>query len=69
MNECEGRDTFVFEGKLKSFISEEKITMNPKFMRPVQINNYAEINIFGTPSKINEFNVTCASMTTSSSPA
>jgi hypothetical protein len=50
MNECEGRDTFVFEGKLKSFISEAKIRMNPKFMRPVDINNYARLIIFSNKS-------------------
>jgi hypothetical protein len=50
MNECEGRDTFEFEGKLKSFISEEKITMNPKFMRPIEIQNYARLIIFSNKS-------------------
>ena len=41
MNECEGKDTFDFEGKIKSFISEDRITINPKNVRPTEIMNYA----------------------------
>jgi hypothetical protein len=41
LNECEGKNTFEFEGRIKSFISEDRITVNAKFQRPVEINNYA----------------------------
>jgi hypothetical protein len=41
LNEAEGRDTFDFEGKIKSFISEDTITINPKNVRPTQISNHA----------------------------
>jgi len=45
MNECEGKDTFDFEGKIKSFISEDRITINPKNVRPTEINNLARVII------------------------
>ncbi|MHA2031925.1 MAG: primase-helicase family protein, partial [Candidatus Kariarchaeaceae archaeon] len=41
LNEAEGKDTFDFEGKMKSFISEDTITINPKNVRPTQISNHA----------------------------
>lgn len=46
MNECEGKDTFDFEGKIKSFITEDSITINPKFVRPTTIQNVARLIIF-----------------------
>jgi hypothetical protein len=46
INECEGKDTFDFEGRLKSFISENTITLNAKFMRPITIQNYARLIVF-----------------------
>lgn len=46
MNECEGKDTFDFEGKMKSFITEETITINPKKVRPIEIQNLARLMIF-----------------------
>lgn len=46
MNECEGKDTFDFEGKIKSFISEDRITINPKCVRPFEIPNLARLIIF-----------------------
>lgn len=46
MNECEGKDTFDFEGKIKSFISEDRITINPKCVRPFEIMNLARMIIF-----------------------
>jgi hypothetical protein len=46
MNECEGKDTFDFEGKIKSFITEDTITINPKNVRPTQIQNVARTIIF-----------------------
>ena len=45
MNECEGKDTFDFEGKIKSFITEDTININPKFIRPTEIRNVARIII------------------------
>jgi hypothetical protein len=41
LNEAEGKDTFDFEGKIKSFISEDTITINPKNVRPTEISNHA----------------------------
>lgn len=46
MNECEGRDTFDFEGKIKSFITEDTITLNRKFVQPITIKNLARLIIF-----------------------
>lgn len=45
MNECEGRDTFDFEGKIKSFITEDTITLNRKFVQPITIQNLARLII------------------------
>jgi len=41
LNEAEGKDTFEFEGKMKSFITEDTLTMNAKYMRPITIKNHA----------------------------
>ena len=46
MNECEGKDTFDFEGKIKSFITEDTIMINPKNVRPSYIRNVARVIIF-----------------------
>ena len=46
INECEGKDTFDFEGKLKSFITEDEITLNAKFVRPVRVLNLSRLIIF-----------------------
>jgi hypothetical protein len=46
LNECEGKDTFDFEGKIKSFITESKITINPKHIKPTEIDNHARAIIF-----------------------
>tara|TARA_R110002126_G_scaffold142971_2_gene289130 strand:+ start:58 stop:2649 length:2592 start_codon:yes stop_codon:yes gene_type:complete len=46
MNECEGKDTFDFEGRIKSFITEDKITLNRKFVQPITIMNLARLIIF-----------------------
>ena len=45
MNECEGKDTFDFESKIKSFITEDSITINQKYIRPSEIRNVARIII------------------------
>jgi hypothetical protein len=45
MNECEGRDTFDFEGRIKSFITEDTITLNRKFVQPISIMNLARLII------------------------
>jgi hypothetical protein len=42
----EGRDGFDFDSKLKSFISEDTITINPKYQRPTKVNNYCRLIIF-----------------------
>jgi hypothetical protein len=46
INECEGKDTFDFEGKLKSFITEDEITLNAKFVRPIRVLNLSRLLIF-----------------------
>jgi len=46
MNECEGKDTFEFEGRIKSFITEDTITLNRKFVQPTTIANLARLVIF-----------------------
>jgi hypothetical protein len=46
LNECEGRETFDFEGRIKSFITEDSITINAKYQRPISISNYARLIIF-----------------------
>ena len=51
LNEAEGKDTFEFEGKMKSFITEDTLTMNAKYMRPVIIKNHARTII--TTNKAN----------------
>jgi hypothetical protein len=51
LNECEGKNTFDFEGKIKSFISEDKITINPKNVRPSEVNNNARVIV--TTNKAN----------------
>lgn len=51
LNECEGKDTFDFEGRIKSFITEDKIMVNPKFVRPTYIHNHAHVVV--TTNKTN----------------
>lgn len=46
MNECEGKDTFEFEGRIKSFITEDTVTLNRKFVQPITIKNLARLIIF-----------------------
>ena len=41
MNECEGKATWDFQGFIKSLISEDKITVNPKYLRPYEVDNHA----------------------------
>ena len=45
LNEAEGKGTFDYEGKIKSFISEDTITVNPKFVRPTEVSNLARLVI------------------------
>ena len=51
LNEAEGKDTFDFEGRIKSFITEDTITINPKNVRPSTIRNVARTII--TTNKTN----------------
>jgi hypothetical protein len=46
LNECEGKDSFELEGRIKSFITEDTITINAKYQRPVSIQNFARLIIF-----------------------
>ena len=43
LNEAEGKDNFEFSSKIKSFITEDTINVNPKFIRPTQIRNVARL--------------------------
>jgi hypothetical protein len=43
MNECEGKDTFMYEGKLKGAITDVEMTVNAKCQRPVVMKNLAFI--------------------------
>ena len=43
LNEIEGKNTVDFAGKIKAFVTEEWITMNPKFVRAKQIRNFARV--------------------------
>jgi phage/plasmid-associated DNA primase len=45
LNEVESKDTFDYEGKIKSFISEDTITFNPKFVRSTTIRNISRLII------------------------
>ena len=45
INEAEGKDTFDFEGRIKSFVTEPTIQMNPKFVRPTSVSNHARLII------------------------
>lgn len=55
LNELDGKDSILHEGHIKSFITENTIIINPKQVRPAEINNYARLIIFSnksTPIKI-----------------
>ena len=41
MNECENKSTWDFQGFIKSLISEDRVTVNPKFMRPYEVDNHS----------------------------
>ena len=45
MNEANQKDTFNFEGLLKSLISEDTLRINPKFVRPFDVKNWARVFI------------------------
>jgi len=55
LNECEVKNNFDFQGKIKSFITEDRITLNPKFIRATDISNFARLFIF--TNKPNPMNV------------
>jgi hypothetical protein len=41
LDEASGKDTFIESNKIKSLITEPKITYHKKFFQPVQINNFS----------------------------
>ena len=43
LNEAEGNKTFDYEGRIKSFITEPTVVVNPKHQRPMEIKNFARI--------------------------
>ena len=45
MNECEGKDTFMYEGKIKGAVSDLHLVVNAKHVRPYEIENLAMIII------------------------
>ena len=50
MNECEGKDTFTLEGKLKGAITDVEMIVNAKCQRPVMMKNLAFITITSNKS-------------------
>lgn len=55
MNEVEGKNTLDLQGRIKSFITEDQITVNMKFVRPIQIKNYSLLTIFS--NKVNPIQI------------
>ena len=49
-NESEARKSFEFEGIIKSLITEEKLTVNPKNLQPYDIDNRARLFVFSNKS-------------------
>ena len=45
VNEAESKDTFQNEGQFKSFITEDTIVVNPKYVRPTKLANHARLII------------------------
>ena len=45
VNKAESKDTFQNEGQFKSFITEDTIVVNPKYVRPTKIANHARLII------------------------
>lgn len=43
LNEASAKDTFNLEGKMKSFITEDTITLNQKHIRPATVKNTARV--------------------------
>jgi hypothetical protein len=50
MNEVEGKDTMDLQGRMKEFITEDKITVNMKFLRPIPVKNHALLVLFSNKS-------------------
>jgi hypothetical protein len=59
LNELEGKDTVDLESKLKSFISEDTITINQKYIRPMTISNVSRLII--TTNKPNPIKIDVSS--------
>ena len=55
LNEAEGKKTYDFEGKMKSYITEDTIVINPKHLRPHTIKNVARTII--TTNKPNPISI------------
>lgn len=51
MNETEGKDTLDYEGIMKTCITEEYLTCNPKHLQPIKFKNYVRVII--TTNKTN----------------
>src|SRR3984885_7614729 len=54
-NEVEGGKSNEYEGEMKSAITEDTITINPKNVRPIEINNFARVIL--TSNKSNPFKI------------
>ena len=50
LNECEGRDTINYESCLKQAVTDIKLTLNQKNLRPIVIKNYAMMVILTNKS-------------------
>lgn len=58
LNELDGKDTFDFEGKMKTFVTEPTISVNPKNVRPFQVQNHARCVVLTNKSKPLKMDVT-----------
>ena len=52
MDEVELKSSFKNEGKMKTAITEPKLTINPKFLRPIEVMNFARTIMFSNKDYI-----------------
>jgi hypothetical protein len=55
LNEAEAKDTMDYEGLVKECITEEYLTVNPKFVRPITFENFVRLII--TTNKNNSIKI------------
>ncbi len=52
MDEVELKSSYKNEGKMKTAITEDTLTINPKFLRPIEISNHARTIMFSNKDYI-----------------